>query len=130
MVRPPLATVHCAASGQLAQAARSRPLAPPVPAGLIVVVTPAGQRTVPALPVDGELVLGQPSGRRDRRLHLAHRLDAGRVERLQQLTGAVGRVAVDHERPTAAARAVAAASAVIAVDSAGSAGSAGAGRTG
>ncbi len=48
IVRPLVAAVHCAASGQLAQAAPKYATPPPVPAGLLVVVTPAGQRTVPA----------------------------------------------------------------------------------
>jgi len=48
MVLPALASVHCAASGQLAQADPKVATCVPVPAGRIVVVTPAGQRTVRA----------------------------------------------------------------------------------
>ncbi len=98
MVLPALASVHCAASGQLAQADPKVAICVPVPAGRIVVVTPAGQRTVRAATSTANWSLPKTPGRRRRRLHLAADLRSRRLQRLQQLPGAIGRVAVDRQR--------------------------------
>ena len=66
--------------------------------GLIGMVIPFGQVTVWASQVDVELVLGEHPARRDGWLDLRHRLDPGVLELLQDVSGAVGRVAIDRSR--------------------------------
>ena len=99
IVRPSLAVVHWAASGQVRQAARtwrSRRAAPA--AARMGTVTPTVEVTVLPSKVDGEAVFGETAFDRGGRLVF----DA--VQPFQELTGAVGGIAVDRRLALACGR--------------------------
>ena len=97
MVRPAGEVVHCAASGQPAQAVAER--------GDTATAFDRPDRHT-HLPgagdgirgqVDGEAVLGEPPAQRGRRLHLGHNPRARILQPGQQRASAVGSIAVDRQ---------------------------------
>src|SRR2546423_7753403 len=90
IVRPTLAVVHWAASGQVAQAGPNSAL-PACRAWprtkRMATVTRLGHVTGARVEVDVEPVLGELPGRGDRGLHLEPGVDAGGVEPLQDVAG-------------------------------------------
>jgi hypothetical protein len=105
IVRPPLAVVHRAASGQVRQAAPN--LASPGVAA--AAAGPDGHGDARgagdglAIKIDGEAVLGEVIFHRRWRLHLDAVADAGVFHAFNQLAGAVGGIAVDRRLAAAPA---------------------------